>query len=243
MVEVAPGEAGGKVWSQGQSRGKNQARGRGRIIPEENCAPPPGTYVAKSGRVWSTEVPAPRRRAPQNIIRERAGPKGNFRKDTIYDMFSLFITQAIKDKIIQHTNEEGGLVYERWNEEWEEENQKEFKEIDLIELNAFIVVLILRGLFAGCNESVMNLWAKSQYSRPIFTGSMARSRFSELLKLIRFDDRGTRDARRFHDSFAPVREVFDVFNSHLRKYLKSSECLTIDEMLVKFRGNARFRYI
>ena len=70
---------------------------------------------------------------------------------------------------------------------------------------------------------------------------MARNRFSELLKLIRFDDRGTRDARRFHDNFAPVREVFDVFNSQLRKYLKPSECLTIDEMLVKFRGNARFR--
>ena len=79
-------------------------------------------------------------------------------------MFSLFITQAIKDKIIQHTNEEGGLVYEKWNEEREEENQKEFKEIDLMELNAFIGVLILRGLFAGRNENVMNLWAKSQFS-------------------------------------------------------------------------------
>ena len=32
-----------------------------------------------------------------------------------------------------------------------------------------------------------------------------------------------------------------MFNSQLRKFLIPSECLTIDDMLVKFHGNARFR--
>ena len=70
---------------------------------------------------------------------------------------------------------------------------------------------------------------------------MARDRFRELLRLIRFDDRATRAARKFNDNFAPIREVFDIFNKQLRRYLTPTECLTIDEMLVKFRGNARFR--
>ena len=62
-----------------------------------------------------------------------------------------------------------------------------------------------------------------------------------MLSLIRFDDRATRAAKKFNDNFAPIREVFDIFNKQLRRYLTPTECLTIDEMLVKFWGNARFR--
>ena len=88
----------------------------------------PGTFVAKSGRVWSIEPPAPRRRAPQNIIWQRPGTKPNSRKETIAETFSLFLTPAIKRKIIKHTNEEGALVHASWNEKHTEEQYKEFKE-------------------------------------------------------------------------------------------------------------------
>ena len=81
-------------------------------------------------------------------------------------------------------------------------------------------MLILRGVFAGRNENNYNIWAKSHFSRPIFTACMARYRFQELLRLIWSDD---------------------IFNKQLRRYLTPTECLTIDEMLVKFQGNARFR--
>ena len=111
----------------------------------------------KSGRVWSIEPPAPRRRAPQKIIQQRPGTKPNSRKETIAETFSLFLTPAIKRTIIKHTNEEGALVYARWNEKHTEERHKEFKELDLVELNALIGVLILRGVFAGRNENIYNL--------------------------------------------------------------------------------------
>ena len=132
-------------------------------------------------------------------------------------------------------------MYASWNEKHTEEWHKEFKELHLVELNALIGVLILRGVFAGRNENIYNLWAKSQFSRTTFTACMARDRFRELLRLIRFDDRATRAARKFNDDFAPIREVFDIFNKQLRRYLTPTECLTIDEMLVKFWRNARFR--
>ena len=52
-------------------------------------------------------------------------------------------------------------MYASWNEKHTEERHKEFKELDLVELNALIGVLILRGVFAGRNENIHNLWAKS----------------------------------------------------------------------------------
>ena len=154
---------------------------------------------------------------------------------------ACFSPPAIKRKIIKHTNEEGALVYVRWNEKHTGEWQKEFKELDLVELDALIGVLILRGVFTGRNENIYNLWTKSQFSRLLFTACMARDRFWKLLRLIRFDDHATRAARKFNDNFAPIREVFDIFNKQLRKYLTPTECLTIEEMLAKFQGNARFR--
>ena len=229
----------------GRGRGRVRGRGRARMNQEQGAILADNrTYVAKSGRVWSVDPPAARRRPPQNIIRERPGPKPASKKETILETFNLFISQKIKETIVQHTNEEGALAYDKWNEEFaggDDEVRKVFKEVDVVELNAFIGTLILRGLFAGRNESIKNLWKKSKFSRPIFTACMSRSRFCEWLKLIRFDDRATRAERKYDDNFAPIREVYDMFNSQLRRYLKPSECLTIDEMLVKFRGNDRFR--
>ena len=124
----------------------------------------PGTFIGKSGHVWSIEPPAPRRRAPQNIIRQRPGTKPNSRKETIAETFSLFLTPAIQQKIIKDTNEEGALVYASWNEKHTEERHKEFKELDLVELNALNGVLILRSVFAGRNENIYNIWTKSQFS-------------------------------------------------------------------------------
>ena len=106
-----------------ESQGRKRGRGRGR--QQENSVPVqghPGTFVAKSGRVWSIEPLAPRRRAPQNIIRQRPGTKPNSRKETIAETFSLFLTPAIKRKIIKHANEEGALVYASWNEEHTQRN-------------------------------------------------------------------------------------------------------------------------
>ena len=98
-------------------------------------------------------------------------------------------------------------MYSSWNEKHTEEWHKEFKDLDSVELNALIGVLILRGVFAVRNENIYNLWAKSQFSRPIFSACMARDTFRELLRLIRFDDRATRAARKFNDNFAPIRGI------------------------------------
>ena len=82
-----------------------------------------------------------------------------------------------------------------------------FKDVDMAELNAFIGALILRKVFGRRNESITNLWAESEFSRLVFTASMSRRRFSELLRLTRFDDRARRAARKYNDNFTNKRGV------------------------------------
>ena len=87
---------------------------------------------------------------------------------------------------MQKANEEGALVYDKWNKQFadgDDEVMKVFKEVDMVYLNAFIGTLFLRGLFAGRNESIKNLWEKSNISRVIFMACMSRSRFCEWLRL------------------------------------------------------------
>ena len=115
------------------------------------------------------------------------------------------------------------------------------KKTDEIELNAFIGLLILKGVFGAKNENIRDLWPTDQISRPLFNAVMSRNRSILLQRLPRFDDRITRLARRYFDNSAPIRQVFDAFNATLRKHFKPSETITIDEMLVKSRGNEPFK--
>ena len=115
---------GGGQESQGRTRGLGRGRQQENSVLVQGH---PGTFVAKSGRVRSIEPPAPRRRAPQNIIRQRPCTKPNSRKETIAETFSLFLTPAIKRKMIKLTKEEGALVYVSWNEKTQRNRTKNSK--------------------------------------------------------------------------------------------------------------------
>ena len=55
---------------------------------------------------------------------------------------------------------------------------------------------------------------------------MSVNRFNHLLRILRFDNRETRDGREKVDKFAAIREVFEDFNSLLRVHYTPSECIT-----------------
>lgn len=58
---------------------------------------------------------------------------------------------------------------------------------------------------------------------------------------IRFDDSATRAERRAGDKFCLMRDVFVMFEGNLRKHFKPSDCLTVDETLVSYRGRCAFK--
>ncbi|XP_046681468.1 uncharacterized protein LOC124368236 [Homalodisca vitripennis] len=58
---------------------------------------------------------------------------------------------------------------------------------------------------------------------------------------IRFDDKGTRNARKKIDNLASIRKVFESFVSSCNSSYTPGEYLTIDEKLEGFRGRCMFR--
>ena len=60
-------------------------------------------------------------------------------------------------------------------------------------------------------------------------------------RVIRFDDKETRSARRDKDRLAPIREIFDLWVETLSKCFRPYENLTVDEQLVAFQGRCSFR--
>lgn len=70
--------------------------------------------------------------------------------------------------------------------------------------------------------------------------TMSMTRFIELSTKLRFDDKETRSRRREKDPFAPIRELFDSFNTNLHREYAPSQNLTVDEQLVPWRGRVCF---
>ena len=67
---------------------------------------------------------------------------------------------------------------------------------------------------------------------------MAVRRYEELL---RFDDKRARAERLKIDHMAAFRHIWELFLSNCRTTFIPSECVTIDEQLVPFRGRCKFK--
>lgn len=71
---------------------------------------------------------------------------------------------------------------------------------------------------------------------------MPLKRFLFLLTVIRFDNPDTREARKAGgDKLAPMSEIFQTFIENCKSNYNSYRYVTIDEMLVGFRGKCGFR--
>jgi len=143
--------------------------------------------------------------------------------------FQLLFTNSIEETVIVNTNREGQLVYDN-----------DWKPLDNVELNAYIGLLILAGVYKSNNEALENLWDNSK-GRPIFRAVMSLKRFKVITRVIRFDDRNTRAIRRPTDKLAPIRELWSKWVEILPKLFNPGECVTIDEQLIGFRGKCPFR--
>lgn len=74
-----------------------------------------------------------------------------------------------------------------------------------------------------------------------FYPTMSIQRFRFLLRSSRFDNIRDRELRREIDKLAPIREVFEMLVHNCQKSYSVGAFVTIDEDLVKFRGECPFR--
>ena len=184
------------------------------------------------------------RRDPTNILRDTEGLASNAARciSTELDAFLLFFSEDIMQEIVNQTNEKLQEQKNKYKESAEEEDFKKseflFAPLDRTELLAFLGLSVLRGTVPL--ESAAQLF-HGAFSPPPFRATMSQRRYSKVLSCISFDDRASRADRRRGDKFCIMRDVFRKFDGNLRKHYKPSDCLTIDETLVPYRGRCPFK--
>jgi hypothetical protein len=192
------------------------------------------TYLSRNcEEIWhSTPRRATRGQPPaQCVMRGKPGPTryANREVDTIESAFKLFMKVPILRLILSWSNKEGQIAY---GNDW--------KHIDEAELNCFTGLLIIAGVTKARNEPIIQLWNQVD-GRPIFQQSMARGRFQQISRVLRFDDAASRRLHRTADKLQPIREIFDMWVATLHDCYIPHEYVTVDEQLVNFRGRCPFK--
>ncbi|KAJ8403326.1 hypothetical protein AAFF_G00350980 [Aldrovandia affinis] len=167
----------------------------------------------------------------ENIIRMTPGPTrfAISRVQDIKSAFELFIPESIQKILIDMTNMEGRRVFK---DNW--------KMIDKTDLDAYLGLLLLAGVYRSNNEATASLW-DAETGRSIFRATMSLQTFHVMSRVIRFDNRETRVARRAADKLAPIRELWEKWVDRLSCMYNPGPDVTVDERLLPYRGRCPFK--
>jgi hypothetical protein len=111
--------------------------------------------------------------------------------------------------------------------------------VSLRELEKFIGLLYARGIMGGKNLPVKTLWSNNWGSKR-FSECMARDRFLEIKKFLRFDIKQQRSHRLMVDKFALTSELWSPFIENCQKCYNPGETLCVDEQLFPTKARCPF---
>lgn len=142
-----------------------------------------GQEIWKDGTIWTNVQPGPLgpqsgRRQSQNILTENAGPTLHAKRniDTPQSAFMCLVDRASLQHIRDCTMAE---VHMRGNSSWD---------VSVEELKVFIVLLYVRGAYSK-NIDMESFWSE-EWGLPFFNMTMPRNRYREILRYLRFDNKG-----------------------------------------------------
>ncbi|XP_041694792.1 uncharacterized protein LOC121533094 isoform X1 [Coregonus clupeaformis] len=188
--------------------------------------------TGKDGTVWIKEPAdnAPSRLSAQNGIQVESGPTP-YAKDRIDRAFDSFhclcdmeMLQQIRDCTVAEAHRAKG------DKTWD---------ISVDELEAFIALLYVRGLYGGKNTPLESLWS-DRYGITFFRDTMPRNRLREIMRYLRFDARETRRMRLETDKFALVSEVWNAFVHNCVTSYKPGVNITVEEQWFPTKTKCRF---
>lgn len=200
---------------------------------EEEPAEMENNFLSKDGTLLWSSIPPTDRRRMLGAMKERS-PQGPTRYavarvSSIQAALELFLPDSVTQIVLDMTNKEGRRVYgTNWSD------------MDITDLRGYLGLLILAGVYRSSKEAVESLW-HAEHGRAIFRATMPLKTFFTISRVIRFDDRETRPARRAGDKLAAIREVWDKWVLLLPKMYNPGSDVTVDERLVTFRGRCPFK--
>ncbi|CAK1583894.1 unnamed protein product [Parnassius mnemosyne] len=197
------------------------------------------SFYGRNRYKWS-KVPPSRSRVPaHNIIIHLPGLRGPaLVKNEIspLEAWSCIFTEDMIELILQHTNEKITNYSENYTS-----NSVYTYHVTREEILAFIGLMFLTGIFKSAREDARGIWSTKTRGRPIFRTVMSLNRFLFILSCLRFDEQLTREERKKTDRLALISELFNKFIKNCITNYSCSEYVTVDEMLVPFRGRCIFR--
>ena len=132
------------------------------------------------------------------------------------DAFRVFFDSRVRSLILEFTNLQG---FRKYGGDW--------KEIDQVELLAYIGLLTLAAVYRSSDQYIEELWEEGA-GPTIFRATMSLKRFQVIHRTPRFDDREFRNGT---DKFDPIREIWDLWTANLKKSYVPSKTVCIDKQL------------
>ena len=171
----------------------------------------------------------------RNIVKHFPGPRNNARyMEDKLQAFLLLIKDEMIEEIVRCTNMYITTIQSNYDRE------RDARILTKTELMAFLGLLFLSGVKRVGYVSFFELWATDGSRIEIFRACMLYNRFLFLLLAIRFDNKMMRNQIKETDKLAAIRYILDECVQNCKNADCLSEFLTIDEMLVPFRGRCSF---
>lgn len=193
-------------------------------------------YFGKEGTKWRKHVP-PRnvRTRQENIVTHLPGVIGAARNAIDPYQCWMHMFENIIEIVVENTNLYIDKIKSRYA------HQEDAKPTNTSEIKAFIGLLYLAGVQHGGRRNLREFWQNDGMGSEIFVAAMAQRRFEFLVKCLRFDDTNTREIRKQQDKLSPVRNMIETFVDNCKSNYSVGELVTLDEMLLGFRGRCSFK--
>lgn len=146
---------------------------------------------------------------------------------SILDSFLLY-WELIEPDILKMTNLYGLDIY-----------KTKWIMVELNELRAYYGLKLIAGVLRSSDVDLEELWDET-WGNPIFRNTMHISRFKQIKRCLRFDDKKGRDTSR-RDKLAPISAIYSKWNLNLSRLFNPGSDMTVDEQMVPFNGKCPFK--
>jgi len=114
------------------------------------------------------------------------------------------------------------------------------REVTEAEIFAFLALTLQMG--HSVQGRLEDYWTKMEQLRtPFHVQTMARDRYYHILRFLQFTDNNRNGVDRTDHRLWKIQDLFEIIRMNFSKFYNPSEYLTVDEIIVKFKGRIVFK--